>query len=206
MRRNGYKLILAKDTYIYHFGDNALKSYTAEKQNFYQVGRQRFYDTFGIDPWGEGLCYDPKLLSILSFSGTEATNILEINCGMGNGPLKIKEVLKENCHNKNVKVYNITNNINFSDDLKGVSDCFQYVKDLETMNALYKDTRFDYIMIEGSIEIQNSPVRIINKAYELLSAVGVLIIKVVQPDFKKKLKGLFPQIKIQDDWIVVQHP
>lgn len=203
MRRNGYKLMLAKDTYVYHFGNNALKDYSTEKQNFYQVGRKKFSDTFGIDPWDEGFCYDPKLMSLLPFSRTVATNILGINCGMGNNPLEIKEILKETCHNKNVTVYNITNNISFIDDLKGVSDKFQYVKNIEIIKTIYKGILFDYIIIEGSIEKQNNPVRIINKAYSLLSENGVLVIKVLKLDLKNSLKGLYTQMEIHDDWIII---
>ncbi|HHV31307.1 glycosyltransferase [Caproiciproducens sp. LBM24188] len=207
MRRNGYKLILAKDTYVYHFGDNALKDYSSKKQNFYQIGRKRFYDTFGIDPWGEGLCYDLKLVSSLSFSNvepTEPTNILGINCGIGSDPLKIKEILKETYHNINVIVYNITNNSNFSDDLRGVSDKFQYVKNIEMIKTLYDNIHFKYIIIEGSIEKQKNPVRIINKAYSLLTQDGILAVKVVKLDLRNSLKGLYMQMVINDEWIIIK--
>lgn len=158
-RRNGYKMILAKDAYCYHFGSVTLKDEILQHQNeagedFYLQGRKHFQSCFGVDPWGTGYCYDSVLVNSLPCNDTLDVNILGVNCGLGSNPLKIRELIYENTGNINVRIYNFSADRQYLMDLRGVSDYVkQYKKASEIIKFLAK-TKFKYIVIE---DIEEAP-------------------------------------------------
>ena len=117
LRRKGYKLMLAKDAYCYHFGGvtrkDEIKNHKDKNGNvgaeaFYKEAREDFIDIFGIDPLSIGVEYDPILFEHLECNDSKHVDILGINCGIGSTPLKIKESIKENVHNLDVSIYNLS--------------------------------------------------------------------------------------------------
>lgn len=153
-RRNGLKCILQKDAYCHHFGSVTMKSETkiAKEVEFYNKGRVLFKEEFGIDPWGVGFCYDYNLIKFLNCDEDYTVNVLGINCGIGSNPLKIREFLKEEMHNPKVKIYNLTDDDSYFQDLAGVSD---YVLNVESekdiLNAFNKE-KFNYIIFESNMK------------------------------------------------------
>ena len=93
-RRAGYKLILAKDAYCYHFGSVTLKEeFKGNGDKIYTKGRIDFLKKFGMDPWGYGFEYDVKLFEKLKIDKMGEVSILGINSGLCSNILKIKEQL-----------------------------------------------------------------------------------------------------------------
>ena len=203
LRRCGYKNILAKDAYVYHFGSVTV-SQEVDDGNHHLRGREVFIRTFGIDPWEEGVCFDWDLIHALPLLEKGPVNVLGINCGVGSDPLKIKETLKENCHNLSVKVYNITNNPKHCEDLKSVSDTFKFMQDPKTISGLFPDTFFKYIIIKGKFGTWEDAFQIINEAFSLLTQDGILAVKNNDPDFHNRLKNSFPEIKQERLWSLVK--
>jgi GT2 family glycosyltransferase len=152
-RRAGYKNVLIKDAYCHHFGQITLKD-EIKSNDIYTTGRQEFKRIFGIDPWGTGFCYDPYMPEHIELSDIEQPAILGINSGQGSNPLKIKELYKEKKHNLKAIVYNVTNQKEFLEDLRGVGD---YVRFEENLKNIFKTAdesfpgEFNHIIIDTPI-------------------------------------------------------
>ncbi len=179
LRRNGYKLMLAKDAYCHHFGSVTLKE-EFEKQDeekLYLQVRESFQDAFQIDPWGKGRCYDPALFKILPCERMDSVRILGINAGMGSNPLKIKEALKENVHNTDCKLYNYTMELAYAKDLKGISDELRTLSSWADFETCNQGLDFDYILIEDYLENRDDVQERISIVTKYLKEGGFLVIR-----------------------------
>lgn len=58
LRSAGYRLILARDTFCYHFGSVALQE-AREKQNTLGISRALFMQRYGFDAWGDEVIAPP---------------------------------------------------------------------------------------------------------------------------------------------------
>jgi len=150
LRRNGYKLMLVKNAYCHHFGSVTLKDEIKRhnEQKYYDEGRRIFYEAFGVDPWGPGFCYDPVFQARIVGEEHGHREIVGINCGLGSNSLKIKEQLKEYCHNLDVRLYNITDDPRFIQDLEGVSDKAAVISGIKELKTFFYQGQFHYIVWE----------------------------------------------------------
>lgn len=150
LRRMKYKVILAKDSYCFHFGSVTLKSEIQQEneQKYYLEGRKAFFSEFGVDPWGVGSCYDPIFLNRLVGNEQGHVGVLGINCGLGSNSLKIKEQIKEYCHNLDCTLSNITDNPQFLLDLIGIGDEAVVVDNLTSLTNFLSTRFFHYIVWE----------------------------------------------------------
>lgn len=175
LRRKGYKLMLAKDAYCHHIGSVTLEN-EIEKM-FYVQGREVFRTAFQIDPWGKGCCYDPMLFKTLIYGKPGHLDILGINAGMGSNPLKIKEMLKENVHNTDCKLYNYTMELAYLEDLKGISDEVRVLSSWADFETCNRGLDFDYILIEDHLEKQADVQERVEIVQKYLKKDGYLIIR-----------------------------
>lgn len=154
MRRHGYKNILAKDAYCHHVGSVTHRhDFDSEKKQieFYNAGRKRFQEDFGVDPWGTGICYNPDLFVVWRLSRVEQASVLGINCGCGSNSLKIREILRETGAKVGI-LYNATQEECWLQDLKGISDvAFAFSEILDIVEKAGR-ARFDFIMIEDHLK------------------------------------------------------
>jgi len=179
LRRNGYKLMLAKDAYCHHFGSVTLKDEIRQQneQKYYLEGRQEFYKAFQVDPWGTGFCYDPVFFDRVVGEVYGPTNVLGINCGLGSNSLKIKEQLKEYCHNLDVTLYNITSDLRYMQDLAGVSDKAVIIQKLKTFKAFLAGKSFSHIIWEDPFLSTISSSTLLQTIWTALSPGGRLFVK-----------------------------
>lgn len=177
LRRNGYKMILAKDSYCHHFGSITIKDEVKkdEEVEYYRNGRVKFEDKFGIDPWANGFCYEKYLFDYLKCNNKESVAILGINPGIGANILKVKEQIKENTHNLDVKIYSLTDEDNYILDLKGISDYVNLIKKESDIEKLFCKYKFDYIFFENNVSNYNMEELII-KLKSSLSKNGFLCV------------------------------
>lgn len=188
LRRNGYKSLLCKDAYVHHFGSLTISEDIAkikEKNDIYTIGRLKYRDMFGIDPWGTGYCYCYALMQELDPHNVDHTDILGINCGMGENSLHIRELLKQNVKNTNVTLYNVTDDNTFAPDLKSFSDRFERMDSLDDINRIFKGQLFDYIVIEDDFKKRSSPINYLETLYARLKPGGKLAVCI-----RSKLTGL----------------
>lgn len=176
-RRKGYKMILAKDAYCYHFGSVTIGSQIGNQEKArinYCKGRISFITQFGMDPWGYGLAYDVALMNVLEVKEGTTGNILGINSGIGGNPLKIKSLLKEQTKIKNAKITYVTQYEMNLEDVKGLGDKAYKVQNwTECENVL--EEKYDYILLENGIDISN--VEKIAKLKQFLSHNGTLLVR-----------------------------
>jgi len=214
IRRAGYKSILSKDAYCHHHGSVTIKDEisTANEQEVYLQGRQEFNSAFGVDPWGVGFCYDPHILPHIEFFEAdvdEQINILGINSGLGSNPLKIKEMYKEEKHNLNALVYNITNQQNYLDDLRGVSDYVRFEGDLNNIFILSDKkfpNRFHHIVIDMSFSPSPQYKRLIMNCIDHLKIGGTLC-AVLAADQKEYMCKAFPKASFNSglqNWLIIK--
>ena len=211
LRRKGYKLMLAKDAYCYHFGGvtrkDEIKNHKDKNGNvgaeaFYKEAREDFIDIFGIDPLSIGVEYDPILFEHLECNDSKHVDILGINCGIGSTPLKIKESIKENVHNLDVSIYNIVDEVRYIQDLKNTSEIVDYISKFEDLENVFDYNKFNYIVFESKFDICSNPVEIINILKNKLVENGILIIRTINPSFEKRLKNIEIEYVKYGNWII----
>lgn len=186
-RRNKEKCMLAKDAYVHHFGSVTASSETHQNDSsgvqFYMKCRIAFAKIFEIDPWGTGFCFDLELISSLDYEKSGPVNILGVNCGIGDTPLKIKAMLREKLHNTNTTIYNVTDIPRYSKDLAGLSDGFKLVNDWNQVKSVFSGIRFTYVLVEET----NSQIlskKTLRDLFMRVSSGGVLAVKSGNVDFK----------------------
>lgn len=154
MRRNGYKNILEKDAYCHHIGSVTLRNdfdSQTKWNEFYDAGREKFREDFGVDPWGTGAVYSPELFDAWHLPRMEKATVLGINCGLGSNSLKVKETLKELGGTENL-LYNATQEECWLQDLRGVSDVAFVFDELRDIVEKAGKAKFDFILIEDQLK------------------------------------------------------
>lgn len=150
-RRAGYRQILCRDTFVHHFGSVTSRE-AQRKHNSLGISRELFRKKHGLDAWSHDAFHNPLMIRYLDFNKTGKVNILGIDSGFGNTPLKIKSIFREK-GNMEARVYNFTTDSRFAPDLNSpVSDFFQLgAKTMEIKNA-FKGIKFDYVYINENAE------------------------------------------------------
>lgn len=202
-RRNGYKLILAKDAYCHHFGSVTLGEEAVQEQTKnYALGRIEMKREFGIDPWGPGFCYDPVLVEILQFpEDLSDASIMGINCGLGSDPLKIKETLRcdKGCH---AVLYNFEQDENVIQDLKGVSDEVYLYQNVSEIGKTAGGRHFSYIVME-----QMRDEKVIHEYLKEFEKSNIsfdfLYLKTEKPNDRLHLADARYRIKYQKAWVCI---
>lgn len=145
IRRLGFKLILAKDTFVYHFGSVTLRNTGDMTNNTIALYRERFIKVHGIDSWTEAI-FDVEMLNKLKIGKRkDKISILGIQPDCGATVLQIKNILKAKGF-KDVSITNYVDNKRFVSDLKSISN--EVICDtLENMDNHLNGRRYDYIVI-----------------------------------------------------------
>ncbi len=204
-RRKGKKLILAKDSFCHHYGSVTLADEfkKVNQKKLYDEGRQVFKTRHGIDPWGPGFCFDSIFLNRVVDDETEHVDILGINCGIGSNSLKIKEQIKEYCHNTNCTLVNITDDINYLPDLHGISDKAGYITDLDELTNFIADITFKYVVWELDFLNTIDFDVLFSSIYTHLHPNGILIIKVSEQNKKWISSYTLSGKRLDESWIKI---
>ncbi len=176
-RRHGFKNVLLKDVYVHHFPSATIGALKAKR---YEEGRKAFFNTFGIDPWGKGICWNYQLFNGVTFDKKDSKRILGINCGLGSDPLKIQQDIKEKTGEPLAEIVNITEKERKVPDLLGVSDRVYCYSGKEELFELINE-KYDYIIIEDGFY---NDMDLISMLYDRLLPDGFLIVMVYNEDIK----------------------
>lgn len=208
MRRHGYKSILEKDAYCHHFGSITHRNdYNSQQKwdDFYLQGRKVFLKDFGVDPWGTGFCYDSAFRDCVVDKKNGHIEVLGINCGLGGNSLKIKEQIKEYCHNVDTCLSNITDDPSFLPDLKGISDIAETVSTIKELKNFRKGHIYQYIVWETPFLIKYKFRTLLDHCLDILAPDGKLILKLTNQNREFVLR-VFPNRKeLGDDWVICEH-
>lgn len=185
-RRQGYKLVLAKDAYCHHFGSVTLKDEIQQynEQKYYTEGRREFLRAFGVDPWGIGFCYDPVFRERIVGDDQGHIEVLGINCGLGSNALKIKEQIKEYCRNMDCRLSFFTDNSRFLRDLQGIGDQAEEISSIESLRQALRKRTFQYIVWEGSFLPQYKFNLLLDCCRKSIAPSGKLLLKLTNQNRK----------------------
>jgi GT2 family glycosyltransferase len=186
-RRNGFKQILAKDTFVHHFGSVTLKDdHKNNGPEMSKISTQLFIDKNGIPPIGNGSCYNPLLIDNLSYNKLEDVTVLGIDAGIGSDPLQIRNIYRDK-GNDDVKVYNYITDRRFIDDIKVACDYVVHREDLSEIREVYAGKKFDYIIFSEEIERYDNFMGFIDYIKEMLNFGGQLCFMVKNPFYYRNI-------------------
>lgn len=186
-RRNGYKQILLRDTFCHHFGSITLGE-SQKKNNTLGTSRQLFIDKHGFEPWSHGFCYELYVINALEFDKKKHVNILGIDAGLGSTPLQIKNELRHQ-GNRDVCLYNFTQEEQFAPDLKPYSDYFEFDK-IENLKSAFDGVTFDYIYIGKNLEEYDNYKNILAVLKTKLNKGGQMVFSISNPYFAQNINSL----------------
>ncbi len=205
LRRGGYKLMLVKDAYCHHFGSVTLKDEIQQQneQKYYMEGRQEFLKAFDVDPWGPGFCFDSVFMNRIVGEQHGHVEILGINCGLGSNSLKIKEQLKEYCHNTDVNLCNITDDSKFLQDLRGVSDETYAVSTLRDLKETLQRKSYQYIVWEMPLLAKQKFKTLLEYCLSALTADGKMILKLNEQSQAVVARGYQNRTDLGNNWVIL---
>jgi GT2 family glycosyltransferase len=156
VRRAGYKLILAMDTFVHHFGSVTFQVEYA-KNDIYVKNRKLFNDKFGVDVWS--VCFiDYNILNLASLDlkdSKESVDILGIGLSCGATLLQLKNHLRKQGV-LDTRLWYISEGTNNMADLKTICAGCESSRN-QPLTEIYSDKSFDYIIVESDsryIDIQ----------------------------------------------------
>ncbi|WP_291571665.1 glycosyltransferase [Clostridium sp. UBA4548] len=148
IRRLGYKLIYAGDTFTHHAG-----SITTEKDhvenNSIAVSREIFINKHHIDPPIEST-FNSSIVNTVNYKRRKNINILGINTFCGGTPLQVKNKFK-NLGLSSVKITSLTEANKYMEDLKTVSEEVYCIGN-DKLEESVSNKNFDIIIYENGIE------------------------------------------------------
>lgn len=173
IRRAGYKVILAKDTWIHHNHENHVVD--AEKL---MEGRTLFREKyFGIDAWDDVNNFIPEILPLIKVhADKEKHTILGVDVRCGTPILEIKNHLRQN-NIFDAECCAVTSEGRYFIDLLTVCGADNVVAcSPADASDHFKQEVFDYIIIGENINEYPEPFRIIRHVYSLLKKAGQMFV------------------------------
>lgn len=206
LRRAGYKLMLAKDAYCHHFGSVTLKDEIQKlnEQKYYTEGRTEFRKAFGVDPWGTGFCYDSIFRNRVVKEETGHVEVLGINCGLGSNSLKMKEQIREYCHNTDCVLTNLTDDACYLKDLQGISDQAAVITTIKEFKASVFQLVFQYIVWETPFLEKYKFSTLFDICMEHLDTNGMLLVKLTNQCQKYIEQKDLNRTELGNGWILVR--
>lgn len=205
-RRYGYRQILCEDVVCYHRGSATVKD-NQIKEDTLGEGRRLFQEKHGVDAWGTGFCYDPYGISLAQFaSGSEAANILGIDCGFGDTILQMRNQYRR--VERESKIYHVTSEVCYLPDLKPQSDGTVYVSPGELLARLpscFSELQFDMLFLGQSLEYYTEPYRLLEVLSQRMAPGGQLVLFFQNPYFALRLHQML-QFSIPDSPLCLLHP
>jgi GT2 family glycosyltransferase len=144
IRRAGYRLILAKDTYVHHFGSVTFNAEYA-KNNLAQRNLSLFYSKFGVHPW-QASFIDFNVINLLEYDGQRDRNILGIGMSCGSTLLQIKNMCRSR-GGRNLKVFYLSGQESNMMELRSVCETCIHAEPSELLPC-FGEKLYDYIVVE----------------------------------------------------------
>lgn len=175
VRRNGYKLIVTRDTWICH--DHVMpKDTTDEVLESYRRDIEKFLKKYyGVNPWEDAtnsMVVINDLTKKIVRSEKDNINILGIDTKCGMPILDIKNFFP---YGKDIKTSAYFQDAKFYVDLSTICNDKVICDREENIKNYFEDNTYDYIVIGEPINMYTNPIRSIKESYELLDTGGQLI-------------------------------
>lgn len=161
IRRAGYKLILAKDTFVHHYGSVTFNEEYV-KSNIAARNNQLFYTKFGIYSWNAAMI-DFNIVNLVDYNKKDSINILGIGPTCGSTLLQIKNKFRQNGI-WNVKIYYLSENEKAIPDLNTICENCILTK-AKNAKEFFSSETYDYIIVES----ETSKIESLDKTFEDLT-------------------------------------
>jgi GT2 family glycosyltransferase len=177
VRRNGYKIFICRDTFVYHDHDRAAVDYQIELQKSLDSGREIYKEKWGIDAW------DDILTDTLHFErfniplDSENADILCIDPHMGRPVLVTQNELRKNGKRVN-KSCAYTSDARFYTDLITCADEVK-IGLVPEIRRFYNDKSFDFICLCEPLNTYPKPLSLLKDLCALLKPGGYLVFNIL---------------------------
>ena len=211
-RRAGYRQILCEDVFCYHRGHGTVAAEQAAEQTLVR-GREIFQEKHEVDPWGIGFCYDYHTVKFLTtpILGEREANILAVNCGFGDTPLQLQNILKH--VGKQTAIYQITTHPEYLKDITPHAKAALYSDQYylaQMVESSFSDIKFSYVCIDEDISKVSFAVELMDAISKRMQVGGRLVFRLSNPFFahtihqfitfqlpQEQLTFLSPQLFVQ---------
>lgn len=189
IRRAGYRLILAKDTYVHHFGSVTFNAEYA-KNNLAQRNLSLFYSKFGVHPW-QASFIDFHVINLLEYDGQRDRNILGVGMSCGSTLLQIKNMCRSN-GGRNIKIYYLSGQEGNMMELRSVCETCIHAETSELLHY-FGEKLYDYIVVEAETDkLENIP-SIFQNFGSLLKEGGQLVCTAANEELGKLIQSSLAQ-------------
>ncbi len=218
-RQTGGKLILARDTFCYHFGSvtvntDILDTMKSEKisndVDYYLNERVKYFRLVKYNPWADGAKESVELHGYLNRNKLNEVKILGIGSGLGANLYKIQYNIKNYTGNHNTTTYCINDVEAINDVVANSYDEYQNVGDIFDISIIEEfeknQIEFDYILIEAVLPREMDYKKYVEALYKILKVDGEIAIISNASSVDVKLLAEFPWAKATGNWIVLRQP
>lgn len=188
IRRMGYKTILAKDTFVHHFGSHTFNAEYTKDEKLAVRNKRLFFGKFGVDAYVAGLI-DFNVLNVLDYSCKSRVNILGIGGSFGTTVLQLKNACKSyGC--KDVGLYYLSEQSSNMTELKTIcNECVQGSAD--DVQTCFGSRQYDYIVVESDSTTLRNKEGLFTILYGLLKSGGQLVCTAANPAVLYEIMGIY---------------
>lgn len=191
IRRRGFKVILAKDTFVHHYGACSFNIEYEKDNTLLYRNKATFMRKFGVNPYVAGLI-DYNVLNILTYNGTKDVNILGLGGSYGTTVLQLKNFCKSH-GSKNVGLYYFSEHPGNMIELNTICDDCMYGT-METLEEKFGSRQYDYIILESDSNQLTQKTELFTILFRLLSAGGQLVCTASSPELYEEILEIFTQL------------
>lgn len=164
--KNGYNLLLCRDTFIHHFGSVSFVNEGSLYGQYLTINKFKLNNKWKFDV-NNSNSVKYHLTELITCDRNLPIKVLEIGCGIGASLLQIKNTFK------NAKVYGVESNEMAGEIAKGILDV--KIGNIESMELDYNEDFFDYIILGDVIEHLINPWEFLKRLYKYLKPMGNII-------------------------------
>ncbi len=202
IRRSGYKVILAKDTWIHH--NHNFREYEDKNKEEYIKniikGRQNFSQKYyGLDAWDDTNNFEHSMISMIKVHERAGTiNVLGIDVKCGSPLLEVKNKLRE-FDVFNTKLSAFTQDAKYFLDLKTICEGVVKCDRVNYLSSNFMSDRFDYIMLGNPINLYREPYKLLQDIINLSGSEGQIIFKLRNTFDYRTLVNILGQKQVYDE-------
>jgi len=185
-RRAGLKQVLAKDTFMHHFGSVTIHADSSLLDKYARM-RCTYYEKWGVDAW-EGMDFNFTVIQgATQIINKDQIKILAVDPNFGSTALQIKNELRKKGLSV-AEMYAAVTDLRYLEDAVGVFDRYG-VGELTSILGQGMDGEFDIIFFHRPIEryIDECWIDILKEIRRILSRDGRVFFTVANPQYAEEL-------------------